>query len=111
MTNEEYKVTLKLVGTFELDPPVLEESPEVEELKAENEELKAENERLKAALTPSIHTMARYSGAYEFDTTWVSDRGYEATTRVCVPWTTLKEIMRDIADHALTPTNTGKDDG
>ncbi|WMT88234.1 hypothetical protein NO932_06395 [Pelagibacterium sp. 26DY04] len=60
------------------------------------------------ALKPSAETKAAYTGEFSFPLEYVDDDGNSATTRVQVPWTTIKEIMAAIrARAALHPEREG----
>ena len=59
---------------------------------------------LRAAINPSAETKAVYIGEFHFDIEVVDEDGQEVTQKVTVPWTTTKEIMKEIklfADNAV----------
>jgi hypothetical protein len=56
-----------------------------------------------AALTPSADTKRAYVGEFSFAVVSIGSDGDEITTRLDVPWTTIKEIMKAICDRALIP--------
>jgi hypothetical protein len=63
-------------------------------LLAELDNLEVDNARLIAALTPSGETKVAYIGAFSFSA------AVGKHTKVVVPWTTIKEIMKAIRTRA-----------
>lgn len=63
-------------------------------------DLASENERLRAALTPSAETRTAYIGEFSFLRTSTDEHGNELYERITVPWTTVKDIMKAIREHA-----------
>lgn len=59
-----------------------------------------EVERLREALTPSAATKAAYMGEFEFQS--------GAGITHCVPWSTIKEIMKAISDRAVLASEGGE---
>lgn len=53
------------------------------------------------ALTPSAETKAAYMGEFSFSIPALDENGEEASQKVTVPWTTIKEIMAAISLRAL----------
>lgn len=64
-------------------------------------ELQAERDALLEALTPSCDTKAAYSGEFSINYTQVDEEGEEHSTKMYVPWTVIKDIMKAIRKRAV----------
>lgn len=63
--------------------------------------LEGENKTLREALTPSADTKAEYIGEFSFDhEIYDLEKDCPISTRIMVPWTTIKEIMAAILRRA-----------
>jgi len=68
--------------------------------------LKAAAKEMREALTPSAETKAAYMGEFEFAFEFQDEDGYDHTANICVPWTTIKEIMAAIRARAALKEET-----
>lgn len=59
-----------------------------------------ELEKLRSALTPSPETKAAYMGEFSVPLPDHDEDGNEVMRHINVPWTTIKEIMAAIRNHA-----------
>lgn len=64
------------------------------------EDMRALIARFTEALTPSGDTKAAYHGEFYFEIEDRDEDGEECLRRICVPWTTVKEIMAAIHGRA-----------
>jgi len=67
-------------------------------------------EPYKFALTPSPATKRYHSSMYRFTIPEMDEDGNERRRVVYVPWTTVKEIMRNIRQMAEKPSHQGETD-
>ena len=85
----------------------------LDEISANDEEIHSlivENQKLRAALTPSGETKVAYMGEFSVPLPEFDEDGNEVWRNINVPWTTIKEIMVVILQHAEPPEKENSSD-